>query len=80
MFAKTDVSVSFSVCVCALLFIVSSPLKTVNNNKKHKHNVSHFYFYFCQKMEFWTNFVYFHIFSYKFKVQRTPTAFGLPVK
>ena len=24
-------------------------------------------------------FVYFHTFSYKFKVQRTPTEFGLPV-
>ena len=30
-------------------------------------------------MEFRTYFVYFHTFSYKFKVQRTPTAFGLPV-
>ena len=25
-------------------------------------------------------FVYFHKFSYKFKVQRAPTEFGLPVK
>ena len=30
-------------------------------------------------MEFMTYFVYFHTFSYKFKVQRTPTASGLPV-
>ena len=30
-------------------------------------------------MEFRTYFVYFHAFSYKFKVQRTPTEFGLPV-
>ena len=30
-------------------------------------------------MEFRTYFVYFHTFSYKFKVQRTPTEFGLPV-
>ena len=28
---------------------------------------------------FKTYFVYFHTFSYKFKVQRTPTEFGLPV-
>ena len=46
---------------------------------KHIHNVSHFYFYLCQKMEFRTYFVYFHTFSYKFKVQRTPTEFGLSV-
>ena len=30
-------------------------------------------------MEFRTYFVYFHTFSYKFKVQRTPTEFGLSV-
>ena len=30
-------------------------------------------------MKFRTYFVYFHTFSYKFKVQRTPTEFGLPV-
>ena len=46
---------------------------------KHKHNASHFYFYFCPKLEFKTYFVYFHTFSYKFKVQRTPTEFRLPV-
>ena len=32
-----------------------------------------------RKMEFRTYFVYFHTFSYKFKVQRAPTEFGLPV-
>ena len=46
---------------------------------KHKDEVSHFYFYFCQKWNFKTYFVYFHTFSYKFKVLRTPTEFGLPV-
>ena len=46
---------------------------------KHKHKVSHFYFYFCPKLEFRTYFVYFQTFPYKFKVQRTPTEFGLPV-
>ena len=51
-----------------------------NNNKENeKHKVSHFYCYFCQKLEFRTYFVYFHTFSNKFKVQRTPTEFGLPV-
>ena len=30
-------------------------------------------------MEFRTYFLYFHTFSYKFKVQRTPTEFGPPV-
>ena len=30
-------------------------------------------------MEFRTYFVYFHTFSSKFKVQRTPTEFGPPV-
>ena len=30
-------------------------------------------------MEFRTYFVYFHTFSYKFKVQRTPTEFELSV-
>ena len=30
-------------------------------------------------MEFRTYFVYFHTFSYKFKVQRTLTEFGLSV-
>ena len=30
-------------------------------------------------MEFRTYFVYFHTFSYKFKAQRTPKEFGLPV-
>ena len=30
-------------------------------------------------MEFRTHFVYFHTLSYKLKVQRTPTEFGLPV-
>ena len=30
-------------------------------------------------MEFRTYFVYFHTFSNKFKVQRTPTEFGVPV-
>lgn len=30
-------------------------------------------------MEFRTYFVYFHTFSYKFKVQQTPSEFGLPV-
>lgn len=33
-----------------------------------KHKVSHFYFCFCQKVERGTYFVYFHTFSYKFKV------------
>ena len=30
-------------------------------------------------MEFRTYFVYCHTFSYKFKVQQTPSEFGLPV-
>ena len=46
---------------------------------KRKDKVSHFYFYFCQKMEFRTYFFYFHTFFYKFKIQRTSTEFGLPV-
>ena len=46
---------------------------------KQKHKVSHSHFYFCQKMEFRTYFVYCHTFSYKFKVQQTPSEFGLPV-
>ena len=46
---------------------------------KDKHKVSHFYFYFCPKLEFRTYLVCFHIFSYKFKVQRTPTELALPV-
>ena len=46
---------------------------------RHKHKASHFYFQFCRKMEVRTYFVYFHTFPQKFKVQRTPTEFGLPV-
>ena len=43
------------------------------NKKKQRetwfHMLSHFYFYFCKKKkEFRTYFVYFHTFSYKFKV------------
>ena len=41
--------------------------------------VSHFYFYFCPKLGFRMYFVYFHTFSYKFKVQRAPREFGLHV-
>ena len=50
----------------------------VNSSKitKQKHSVSYFYFYFCQKMELRTYFVYFRTFSYKFKVKRTPTESG----
>ena len=44
-----------------------------------KHKVSHFYFYFCQKVECRTYFVYFHTFSYKIEVLRTPTESGQPV-
>ena len=46
---------------------------------RHKHKASHFYFQFCRKMEVRTYFVYFHTFPQKFKVQRTPTEFRLPV-
>ena len=53
--------------------------ETVNNKTQIKHKVRHFYFYFCPKLECRTYFVYFHTFSYKFKVQRTPTEFGPPV-
>ena len=41
--------------------------------------MSRFYIYFSQKMEFRTYFINFHAFSYKFKVQPTPTEFGPPV-
>ena len=44
-----------------------------------KCKVSRFYIYFLKKMEFRTYFKHFHTFSYKFKVQRTPTEFGPPV-
>ena len=46
---------------------------------KQKWKVSRFYIYFLKKMEFRTYFIHFHTFSYKFKVQRTPTEFGPPV-
>ena len=49
--------------------------KRVNNKTQGKS----FLFLFLSKMEFRTYFVNFHTFSYKFKVQRTPTEFGLPV-
>ena len=51
--------------------------KTVNNKTQTQGKSLHFYF--CREMEFRTYFVYFYTFSYKFKVQRTPTEFGLPV-
>ena len=35
---------------------------------KQNHKVSHLYLYSCQKMELWTYLIYFHTFSYKFKV------------
>ena len=47
--------------------------------KKTKTQGKSFLLLFLSKLEFRTYFVYFHTFSYKFKVQRTPTAFGLPV-
>ena len=43
---------------------------------KQKHKVSHFYFYFCPKMEFRTYFVYFQTFSYKFKSNELPQSLG----
>ena len=67
-----------TLCLC-LLF--TSPLEPFGSRfiDVYKHKVSHFYFYFCRKMKFRTYFVYFQPFSSKFKVQRTPTEFGLPV-
>ena len=56
----------------------SRGVETVKNETKTE--TKSFYFYFCQKKEFRTYFVYFHTFSYKFKVQRTPTEFGPPVQ
>ena len=50
---------------------------TVNNKTKPKGES--FSFLFLTKMEFTTHFVYFHTFSYKFKVSRTPTEPGWPV-
>ena len=49
------------------------------NNKTQTQGISHFYFCFCRKMKFRKYFVHFHTFSWKFKVQRTPTEFGLAV-
>ena len=47
--------------------------------KKTKTQDKSFLLLFLSKLEFRTYFVYFHTFSNKFKVQRTPTEFGLPV-
>ena len=47
--------------------------------KKTKTQGKSFLLLFLSKLEFRTYFVYFHTFSNKFKVQRTPTEFGLPV-
>ena len=44
--------------------------------RQQKHKVSHFYFYFCPKMEFRTYFVYFQTFSYKFKSNELPQSLG----
>ena len=44
---------------------------------KQKHKpVSHFYFYFCQKMEFRTYFAYFHTCSYNSKSNELPQSLG----
>ena len=43
---------------------------------KQNQQGSHFYLYFCQKIEFRTYFAYFHKFSYKIKVLRTPTVWA----
>ena len=43
---------------------------------KQKHKVSHFYFYFCPKMEFRTYFVCSQTFSYKFKSNELPQSLG----
>ena len=43
---------------------------------KHKHNVSHFYFSVCPKIAFRTYFVCSQTFSYKSKVQQTPTVWA----
>ena len=43
-----------------------------DRKKQNKNTRCHFYFYFFKKMEFRTYFVYFHTFSYIFKV---PTNF-----
>ena len=43
---------------------------------KQKHKVNHFYFYFCQEMEFRTYFVYFQTLSYKFKSNELPQSLG----
>ena len=53
--------------------------ETVNNKTQTKSKTFLFLFLSKKKMEFRTYFVYFHTFSYKFKVQRTPTEFGLTV-
>ena len=42
--------------------------ETVKNKTKTQGESFLFLFYFCQKREFKTYFVYFHTFSYKFKV------------
>ena len=46
------------------------------SKRQQKHKVSHFYFYFCPKMEFRTYFVYFQTFSYKFKSIELPQSLG----
>ena len=61
----------------SLLRLHGRPTLCGSKKVKQKHKVSHFYFYFCQKIR--TYFVHFHTFSYIFKVQRTPTEFGPPV-
>ena len=52
-------------------------LKTKQN--KTKTQDKSFLSLLLSKMEFSTYFVYFPTFSYKFKVQQTPSEFGLPV-
>ena len=53
--------------------------KETGNNKTKMQSESFLYLLFLKKMEFRTYFIHFHTFSYKFKVQRTPTEFGPPV-
>ena len=52
--------------------------ETVNNKTKMQSELF-LYLFFSKKWIFWTYFINFHTFPYKFKVQRTPTEFGPPV-
>ena len=59
-----------------LILGTTQNLKQLPNGSRSKETVNTKQKY---KVSFWTYFINFHTFPYKFKVQRTPTEFGPPV-